>query len=67
MTDADLYGHDVVYTPGLDFTLGRVRLADGRTVEAFLRPWEMRDPNPIPEVVLFPRLARALRRWTRRH
>lgn len=28
--------------------------------------WE-RDPNPIPEVVLFPRLARALRRWTRRH
>lgn len=62
-----LYGLDVVYAPGRAYTLGHVRLPDGRVGEAFLRPWEMRDPNPMPELVLFPRLARALRRWARRH
>jgi hypothetical protein len=30
-------------------------------------PWRRPDPNPMPELVLFPRLARALRRWARRH
>lgn len=29
--------------------------------------WPAPDPCPIPELVLFPRLARVLRRWTRRH
>lgn len=32
-----------------------------------VRPWDLPDRNPMPELVMFPRLASALRRWARRH
>ena len=65
MTDADLYGHDVVYVPNASKLAGYVPVSVEAGLDAGLWPWLAPDPCPIPELVLFPRLARALRRWTR--
>lgn len=55
MTDGELYGHDAVYVP--------VSAEMGLDIGWW--PWLAPDPNPLPRLDLFPRLAGLARRARR--